>query len=384
MCPTHKLNAAILGGRTPQYLNNNANSAYQGPAKNKPSLCISQGINKKENSCASLKSRANSRHTRSGSQTQKCAASRAARPPRWRRHMERVDEVPTLAEQGESWDPVRKQRKSTGVAPISQSPSTRIERGNISGYDFHTNERAIYTRGWTAPVLGKRKRQDNPPPISVVKRARKSSAILGLKSCPKSAAQQHLDEARSQLLDAMKGTYNYLNEYKHRAIHHRLSRMAPVPQVSSLDKVCLPLDLKGATTILASQLWTATTKHTRPLAVPKPLPLYRGRLDKILDEIARRAVRRAMRLETPPTSRSSPHNRPQDSGGPEPATRNRALFQQRFSGRPVVAGGASVGFVPTSIIYAYRPQLSSLQLSSLASQRYRKPRLAHSRPLARR
>lgn len=158
-------------------------------------------------------------------------------------------------------------------------------------------------------------------------------------------------------------------------MQHGSSRIASSSRIFAPD-ACFPSNVSDAAPaqfeFASAGLYRSDTKKNPPGTVPsaKYLSLYREKLDHALDEIAKRAVWRAMRAETPAVNRSAKHNRTRKSARLEPATRYRALFHRRFSGRAFIAGGVSAGFVPTSIVYAYQ-QKSPLQLSDLASRKFR-------------
>ena len=129
----------------------------------------------------------------------------------------------------------------------------------------------------------------------------------------------------------------------------------------------------------AADLFSSTDQLRMRRLIIRGTRSYKEIYDKTCDEIAEQAVWGAMRRDVSSSESMPPRNRPQQVLRPKPVQRGYTLFHQRFSGRPVIAGGASIGFVPTSVVYASCSQNSPLDPASLASRKYRRLRLAHSR-----
>lgn len=74
-----------------------------------------------------------------------------------------------------------------------------------------------------------------------------------------------------------------------------------------------------------------------------------------LDSIINQAIAQAVEFErrTQPSDPPSALKKSREAMEAEQAAKNWKKFQRRFSGRPVIAGGASVGFTVPSIAHTY-------------------------------
>ena len=87
-----------------------------------------------------------------------------------------------------------------------------------------------------------------------------------------------------------------------------------------------------------------------------PLPDQEGKRSEELDSIINRAVAQAMESMNPtqPSDPPSVLRKSKEEAEAEQAAKDRAKFEQRFCGRPVIAGSAGASFTIPSIAQAYK------------------------------